>query len=673
MDKNKIDRIKELVEELNRYAYEYYTKDNPSVSDKEYDTKYDELIKLQQETGYIDNNSPTIRVGDRVMDGFEKVKHRNHLWSLDKAQSKEEVQEFINKCNKFVNEYNRSHKDKLPKPQYVVTQKFDGLSINSSYDNNGELIKSATRGTGIVGELVLEQSKTIINLPHNINNNSEIDVHGETLMSKTAFRDYNNSLKKGETPLKNLRNGAAGALRNLNVKECARRKLITQMYDLSYSEQQFDTYVDTLEFMKDKGFTVAEYEVCNTFDEINNAIDKIGEIRSDLSYDIDGVVIVINDIRTRELMGYTIKFPKWGIAFKFEAEEVTTILLDVEFNTGRSGKVTPKAKIEPIELMGVTVKQATLNSMDDIKRKGVKIGSKVFIRRSNDVIPEIMGIAEDNANSIEIEMPKTCSSCGSPLIQNGVHYFCENTLGCKSQLIKSINHYASREAINIIGVSIKTVEQLMDANIVNTVIDLYKLKNRKQEILKLDRFAEKKFNKLVNAIEDSKNCTLSALIYGLGIEGIGKKASQDITDKYNSIEQLKNITIQQLLKINDIGDVSSENFFNWFNDEKNIKLLDELLNYINIEQEEKVEVKEIKNNPLLGRHVYPTGTFVLKKTELKQKLEQVGAIVESGFKKSLDYLICANDTSRSGKVQKAIDNNVPLMSEDELMKIINNQ
>lgn len=671
-NENKIERINKLVQQLNRYAYEYYTQDNPTVSDKEYDTKYDELINLQQETGYIDNNSPTVRVGDKVMDGFEKVKHRNKLWSLDKAQSKEEVQDFTSKCDRFVNEYNRSHKDKLPKPQYVVTKKFDGLSINSSYDENGLLIKSATRGTGILGELVLEQSKTIINLPHNINNDSEIDVHGESLMTKQGFKDYNNSLKKGETPLKNLRNGAAGALRNLNVKECARRKLITQMYDLSYSEQQFETYVDTLRFMKDKGFTVAEYEICNSFDEIGDAIDRIGEIRDSLSYDIDGVVIVIDDMKTRELMGYTIKFPKWGIAFKFEAEETTTRLLDVEWNTGRTGRVTPRGLIEPVELTGATVEYATLNSIDDIKRKKVKINSRVFIRRSNDVIPEITGVAEDNKDSIEIIPPLTCNSCGSPLVQNGVHYFCENTLGCKAQLIKSINHFASREAVNIVGISEKTIEQLMDANIVNTVIDLYKLKDRKQEILKLDRFAEKKFNKLVDAIEDSKNCTLSALIYGLGIEGIGKKASQDITNRYNSIEQLQNVTIKELLKIDDIGDISSESFYSWFHDEKNIALLDELLTYINIQEEEKVEIKDIKNNPLLDKHVYPTGSFSLKKSELKQKLEQIGAIVESGFKKSLDYLICANDTSRSGKVQKAIDNNIPLMTEDELMKILNN-
>lgn len=607
-----------------------------------------------------------------ILKEFTKVKHRNHLWSLDKAQTKDEVKAFTNRCDKFVNEYNRSHSDKLPKPEYVVTKKFDGLTINSSYDDTGELFQSATRGSGDDGELIFQQSKTIFNLPNKIENNGSIDVHGEAMMTTNAFNEYNNNLKQGEEPLKNLRNGAAGALRNLNIKETARRKLITQMYDLSYTEDKFETYVNTLEFMKDKGFTVAEYEVCNSFEEVNKAIDKIGEVRSSLQYDIDGVVVALNDIKTRELMGYTIKFPKYAIAFKFEAIETTTTLLDVEFNTGRTGKITPRAKIKPVKLMGATVNHATLNSMDDIRRKGVRIGCEVFVRRSNDVIPEIMGIAEDNENSIEINMPDTCSSCGGKLIQDGVHYFCENTLGCPAQLSKSINHFGERQAMNIVGVSEKTIQQLLEANIVNTVVDLYKIKDRKAEILKLNRFAETKFNKMVNAIEKSKKCTLSALIYGLGIEGIGRKASQDITDSFDTIEKIKNASVAELLDINDIGEITANNFYNWFHDDKNLELLNELLGYLTFEEEVKVEVKEdLKDNKLLGAHIYPTGKFSLTKSELKIKLEQVGAIVENGYKKSLDYLICADDISKSGKAKKAIADNVPLMTEEEMTEIFN--
>lgn len=334
---DKIEQLKELIIDLNKYAFEYYVLDNPTIADKEYDKKYNELLELEKETGHIEPNSPTQRVGDVILSKFEKVQHRSHLWSLDKAQTKKEVQDFVIRCNKAVVVYNAGHENILPKPQFIVTKKFDGLTINSSYGNN-QLIKSATRGTGEIGELITEQSKTILNLPKSINYKGTIDVHGEALMTKNAFKEYNNNLKQGEEPLKNLRNGAAGALRNLNIKETARRKLITEIYDLSYSDNKFKTYTDTLEFMKEQGFTVAEYKVCNNFDEINQAIDKIGQIRDSLQYDIDGVVIRINDLKTCELIGYTIKFPKYGIAYKFEAEETTTTLLDVEWNVGRTGK-----------------------------------------------------------------------------------------------------------------------------------------------------------------------------------------------------------------------------------------------------------------------------------------------------------------------------------------------
>ena len=671
---SKLDKIKEeideLVNELNKYAYSYYVLDNPIISDKEYDVKYDNLMKLETETGYINPNSPTQRVGDTILKGFKKVRHRNHLWSLDKAQTKQEVQDYINRCDLFVKNYNRSHSDKLLVPQYIVTQKFDGLTINTTYEDK-KMIQSATRGTGEIGEKITEQSKTIINLPKEIQAKSSIDVHGEALMSKNAFKEYNANLKNNEEPLKNLRNGAAGALRNLNIKESARRKLITQYYDLSYydSSLRFDTYIDTLEFMQEQGFTVADYVICNNFDEVNIAIDHIGDIRDSLQYDIDGVVITLNDLKTRELMGYTIKFPKYAIAYKFEAKEVTTKLLNVEWQTGRTGKLTPRATVKPIELMGVTVTHATLNNIDDIKRKNVKIGGRVLLRRSNDVIPEIMGNADDEGT--EILPPIKCPSCGGTVIQDGVHYFCENTLGCRPQLVKSIVHFCEREAMNIEGFSEKTADLFLDNNIINTIIDLYKLEDKKREIINLPKYGLKKYNNLIENINKSKHIELYRFIYGLGIEGIGIKTAKDICNQYKTIDKLKDILIKDLLKIKDIGDTTANNFYSWMHDENNISLLNQLLEYITFEKEKKVEVKQVDNNILQGKHVYPTGKFQLKKSELKEKLEQLGAIVESGFKKSLDYLICGGDTSKSGKVQKAIDNNVPLMTEDELMELIN--
>ena len=472
MDNKK--RIEELVEELNRYSYEYYSLDNPTVTDKEYDKKYDELKKLEIEEGYVLPYSPTLRVGDVVLEGFNKYTHKAPLWSMDKAKTIEELKEWHNRNVKFVNEMREQGED-LPDLKYVLTKKFDGLTINLTYDENGVLITAATRGTGTVGEEVTAQVKTIKSIPLKIDNNDLLEVHGEAIMTVEAFEEYN---KNATVPLKNLRNGAAGALRNLNVKETANRNLSAFFYDVGYKEgTQFKTYLEMMDFIKEKGLPVDNYlKVCTSIEEIENEIEYIKNIRFDLNYDIDGLVIVIDDIKTRELLGYTVKFPKWAIAYKFEAQEATTKLLGVEWNVGRSGRVGPTALLEPIELAGVTVKRATLNNMDDIKRKGVRIGAEVFVRRSNDVIPEIMGVVPESLEgSEEIKAPKVCPACGSHLVLDGAHYFCENTLSCKPQLVKSIVHYASREAMNIAGFSEKTAEQLFEKLNIKSISDLYKL------------------------------------------------------------------------------------------------------------------------------------------------------------------------------------------------------
>lgn len=446
MNNNLKLKIENLVEKLNKHAYEYYVLDDSSISDKEYDLKYDELILLEKETGIILQNSPTQRIGDIVLDGFSKVQHKNKLWSLDKFQSKEELKRFYDNVIKFCIQNN------LPKPKFVVTKKFDGLSLKVEYDE--ELLGASSRGNGEIGENLTEQSKTIVNLPHKINCDNLIHVHGEALMTKRAFKEYN---KTSQIPLKNLRNGAAGALRNLNIKETAKRRLSVFFYNINYIENKtFDTYSQQLEFIKECGLPIAKYKICKTFEDIINEIDKIEKQRPNLEFDIDGVVIAVDDIKTREMLGYTIKFPKHSMSYKFEAKETTTTLLGVEWNVGRTGRVNPTAIIQPVELLGTTVKRATLNNMDDIIRKGIKINSKVFIRKSNDVIPEITGLAEDildNKNIYDIKSPILCPNCGSELIKEGAYYVCQNMLGCQSQIIKLITHYCQRQAMNITGLS----------------------------------------------------------------------------------------------------------------------------------------------------------------------------------------------------------------------------
>ncbi|HEY5525819.1 MAG TPA: NAD-dependent DNA ligase LigA, partial [Clostridium sp.] len=530
------NRIEKLVEELNRYSYEYYTLDAQTVTDKEYDVKYDELKKLEIEEGYILPYSPSLRVGDVVLSGFSKYTHKGRLWSLDKAQSVEELKSWHNRNLKFLADM-RAKGENLPDLKYILTKKFDGLTINLTYNEEGVLDTAATRGTGYIGEEVTSQVKTIKSIPLKIDTKDVFEVHGEAVMTTDAFENYNRTAK---VPLKNLRNGAAGALRNLNVKETASRNLSAFFYDIGYKEgKDFKTYLEMMDFIKEKGLPVDDYiKSCTSIEEIEKEIQYIKDIRFGLQYDIDGLVIAIDDIKTRELLGYTVKFPKWAIAFKFEAQEATTKLLSVEWNVGRSGRVAPTAILEPVELAGVTVQRATLNNMDDVARKGVRIGAEVFIRRSNDVIPEIMGVvAESLEGSEEILAPTVCPYCNSHLILQGAHYFCENTLSCKPQMVKSIVHYGCREAMNIEGFSEKTAEHLFERLDIKSISDLYKI--NKEELLTLDKFKEKKAQNLLDSLEKSKDCKLEAFIYALGIPNVGVKTAKDLVKTFKSVEGLK--------------------------------------------------------------------------------------------------------------------------------------
>lgn len=663
MNSEKTKRINELVEELNKYAYEYYALDKPSISDKEYDVKYYELVELEKETGEVLPYSPTQRVGDIVLSEFQKYTHKGRLWSLDKAQSKEELREWMNRTTKFLQEYNSSHEEPLPELKYIVTKKFDGLTINCTYED-GILVKAATRGTGVVGEDITAQAKTIKSLPLKINSKASIEVHGEAIMTKKAFNEYN---KNSDIPLKNLRNGAAGALRNLNVKETAKRNLSAFFYDVGYNEGiSFSTYENMLKYIKDNNLPMDEYiKVCTSLEEIENVIGEIESLRNTLDYDIDGAVIVIDDIRTREAIGYTIKFPKWAIAYKFEAEETTTVLMDVEWNVGRSGRVTPTAILEPVELAGVTVKRATLNNMDDINRKGVKIGCKVFVRRSNDVIPEIMGLAEENLEAgVIIEPPQYCPSCKSELIQDGVHYFCENTLSCMPQMVKSIVHFGSREAMNIEGFSEKTAEQLFQKLGIKSIADLYRLK--KEELLTLEKFGEKKAQNLLDAIEKSKNCELFAFIYALGIPNVGVKTAKDLVKKFNTLERIQKATFEQLIEVQDIGEIVARSVLEFFSQEKILNSVNELMALGVNPYYEYVEVKE---NNFTNKTVVVTGTLNnFSRTEIKEKLEQLGAKVSGSVSKKTDFVLVGTDAG--SKYDKAIELGVKVITEEEFINMI---
>ncbi|WP_283675977.1 NAD-dependent DNA ligase LigA [Clostridium perfringens] len=662
MDKKKL--IEELVEELNKYSYEYYVLGNSSVTDKDYDKKYYELVDLEKETGYKLPYSPTQRVGDVILPEFKKYTHKARLWSLDKAQTLEEIREWHNRNVKFLEEYNRTSDEELPPLKYILTKKFDGLTINLSYDENGVLVTGATRGTGAIGEDVTAQVKTIKSIPLKIDCHDFLEIHGEAIMTTEAFEKYNS---EAETPLKNLRNGAAGALRNLNVAETAKRNLSAFFYDVGYKEgAPFKTYMEMLNFIKTKGFPMDDYiRECITLDEIQKEIDYIRDIRFDLNYDIDGLVIAIDDIRTRELLGYTVKFPKWAIAYKFEAQEATTKLLDVEWNVGRSGRVSPTAILEPVELAGVTVKRATLNNMDDIARKGVRLGAEVFVRRSNDVIPEIMGVVPESLEGTkEIEEPKVCPACGAHLVHEGVHIYCENTLGCKPQMVKTIVHFAGREAMNIAGFSEKTAEQLFEKLDIRDISDLYKLEYEK--LLDLDKFGPKKAQNLLDAIEKSKDCTLEAFLYSLGIPNVGVKTAKDLVKRFESLENLEKATFEELVSVQDVGDIVARSIIEFFKEERTLKVINELLS---LGVNPHYEKKEVLESPFMGKTVVVTGTLEnYSRTSIKEKLESLGAKVSGSVSKKTDFVIAGE--AAGSKYDKAKSLGITILSEEEFENMI---
>ena len=665
MSEDKRSRMLELVEELNKYSYEYYVLDNPTISDKEYDKKYDELKVLEAELNEILPYSPTLRVGDMVLNEFKKYKHRAPLWSLDKAQAIEQIKDWHNRNVKVINEYNNTHEDKLPAVKYIVTKKFDGLAINLTYDEDGILVVGASRGTGEIGEDITSQVKTIKSIPLIINNHNIIEVHGEAIMTMEAFEQYN---RMATIPLKNLRNGAAGALRNLNVKETARRSLSAFFYDVGYNEgNSFNTYTEMMEFIKRMGLPIDNYmETCTSIEEIEKQIEYINSIRGKLNYDIDGIVIAIDDIKTRDILGYTIKFPKWAIAYKFEAEETTTKLLDVEWNVGRSGRVTPTAILEPVELGGVTVKRATLNNLDDIQRKGVRLGATVFVRRSNDVIPEIMGVVENSLEgSTPIEEPKICPSCGEELFRDGVHLFCENTLACKPQMVKTIVHYASREAMNIAGFSEKTAEQLFEKLGIKSIADLYRIK--KEELIGLEKFGDKKATNLLMALENSKDCELASFIYGLGIANVGKKTAKDLAKTFKTLANIERATFEELVSVPDIGDVVAKAIVEFFSLDKSIETINELLRLGVTPREEGIQ--EVVENPFNGKTVVVTGSLKeFSRNEIKEKLENLGAKVSGSVSKKTDFVIVGEDPG--SKYDKAVELGIKIISEEEFKSMI---
>lgn len=644
---DKVERIKELIEIINDLNYHYYTLDDPKVSDKEYDLLYDELVALERETNIIFPYSPTQRVGGQILDKFEKHTHLGRLWSLDKSQTYGDLLSWDNRVKRTINDYNSKNEDKLPPPKYILEYKFDGLTINLTY-KDGILVQGATRGNGIVGEAILPQIKTIKSIPLIIDFKGTIEVQGEGLMPLSVLEEYN---KKAAEPLKNARNAAAGALRNLDPKVTEERKLVAYFYNVGYIEgKTFNDHMEVLEFLKDNRFPVFPY--AKEFESIEGVIEEIERIKDErhkLDLLTDGLVIKISHMWTREVLGYTNKFPRWAMAYKFEAEETTTKLIGVVWNVGRTAKVTPTAILEPVEIGGVTVRRATLNNYDDILRKGVKINSRVLIRRSNDVIPEILGTVETHEETFEIEKPTHCPACGSELYQNGVHIFCPNSLSCKPQLVSRLVHFASRDAMNIEGFSEKTAEKLVEELNITDLPDIYEIKY--EDLIKLEGFKEKKTNNLLEAIERSKNIPLNSFIYALGINNVGIKTATDLANHFKSLDRLRKATFEELITVGEIGEVIANSIIEFFQDPRINEALDKLLAEGVNPYYEEVEVEE---SIFTDKTVVITGTIEgYSRNEIKDMVEKMGGKVTSSVSKKTDYVIVGENPG--SKYTKAVE------------------
>lgn len=640
-----MDRMKELVALLNKYAYHYYVLDEPIVADKQYDELYNELLALEEKTGVRLPDSPTRRIGGDPIKEFRPHTHLHKLYSLDKCNSYDELRAWDEKIKKVA-----------PETVYTLEYKLDGLTLCLTYDN-GLFTGAATRGNGETGEDVTEQVLTIKSIPLSVPYKGRFEAQGEGIMRLSALEKYNRTAAE---PLKNARNGVAGAIRNLDPKVTASRNLDVIFYNVNYVEgTSIPSQRDNIAFLKENGFKTEKLFASGDMEKIIAEIEGVN--RGALDFLIDGMVIKVDDVALREKLGYTDKFPRWAMAYKFEAEETTTILKSVTWNVGRTGKLTPLAHLEPVELCGATIRKATLNNYGDILRKKVKIGSRVFIRRSNDVIPEILGVAEDNDGK-PIVPPEVCPACGAKLYEDGAHIFCPNEYGCRPQVIGRLEHFTSKECMDIRGISEKSIAQLYDSLGVRSLIDLYSL--TADELKTLDGFKDKKAENFVSSIEKSKSVPLDRFINALGIENVGKKSAKDLARVFGSIDALAAASREQLLAVPDVGEVVADCIAQYF--AKHAALIEK---FKTIGIDPRYTGSEEKQN-LAGKTFVFTGTLAgYTRDEATAIIESRGAKVSGSVSKKTDYVLAGE--SAGSKLDKAARLGVKIIDENEFNLLLN--
>ncbi len=645
-------RERQLIDTLNKWAYEYYVLDNPSVPDSEYDKLYDELLEIEKLNGFVQPDSPTRRVGGEPLKGFERHEHLARLYSLDKVVTYDRLTAFVTRIQRAV-----------PQADFTVEYKYDGLTMCVTYDG-GKFVRATTRGNGVVGEDVTAQCLTIKSMPLSIPFTGRMEVQGEAVIPLSRLEKYNETATE---KLKNARNAAAGAIRNLDPSVTARRGVEILFYNVNYIEgKSFSSQVEMFGFLRENRFKTYPYlKVCDSVEGIISCLEEIEVERRKIDILTDGAVIKLNEVAAREGLGYTDKFPRWAVAFKFEAEEAQTTVRQVIWQVGRTGKLTPLAIVDPVDLGGATVRRATLNNFGDIERKDIRIGSVVAIRRSNEVIPEILGCIEHTGSSVNIAKPTLCPYCGSKIYEEGANLFCPNRL-CPPRIAARFEHFAQKDAMDIEGFSEATAVQLNKKLGLTNPSQLYTL--TAEDIAKLDGFKDKKINNLLSAISSSRTVPLERFIFALGIDGVGKVAARDLANEFKSIQALAAATPEKLVELENIGEISASAITGWFADPENVKELEALLAYVTPVYEQK----SVGSGIFSGQCVVLTGTLQgFTRSQAQKLIEENGGECGSSVTKKTTLVIAGE--AAGSKLEKAQKLGIKIIDEQAFVEMINRE
>ena len=658
-------RVEELIKIIKKANEEYYLEDNPSLTDQEYDRYMQELISLEERYPELKKeDSPTVNVGAKVQEKFNKVEHQRPMLSLGNVFNEDEIRLFDERIKKEDN------------PEYVCELKIDGLAISLTYEK-GVLVRGATRGDGQIGEDITKNIQTIKSIPLVLNKEIDIEVRGEVYLSKESLEKINKEREeKGESQFQNCRNAAAGSVRNLDPNVTKQRNLDCFIYHLPNPlDYGIKTHYESLLFMEELGFNVnyTANKLVSSVDGILEYIKEWTEKRNSLPYDIDGVVIKVNEIKMQNKLGFTAKVPKWATAYKFPAEEVVTRLIDIIFTVGRTGKITPNAVLEPVRVAGSTISKATLHNEDNVTYKDIRVGDHVIIRKAGDVIPEVVKPLKERRNGEEklFVMTETCPICNTKIIRKDTEadYYCPNNL-CPARKLENIIHFASRDAMNIDGLGEKIIEDLYNEGFITSIIDLYNIDNYKDELIKLTGYGTKKIDNLITAIENSKHNSLEKLLFGLGIRNVGAKTAKVLARQFKNIDNLINSKEEELTNISDIGEIIAKSIIEYFKNEENINIINKLKE-LNVNTEYANNSSYEENDEFKGKTFVLTGTLMsITRDEATAIIENLGGKVSSSVSSKTSCVIVGENPG--SKYDKARSLNIPIWQEEEFMDKIKN-